>query len=400
MQTFLWLLIGLFFTGLTLNTLHYLFYAVLGRLGRADDVAPTPHPFGGFRRIAVLIPAYKEDTVILESVRANLKQDYPADRYQLIVIADQFQQHTLDALAQLASAAPVTVLPVSFEVSTVTKAINAALKTLPPTEFDVVMVSDADNHLATDFLSRVNAAFAAGWRAVQGHRVAKPANHADGSRVAVLDAVSEEINNHITRRGYRVAGLSATIIGSGMAVETRLMQEAMSNLTTIGGFDKELAMKLAIEGHKIGYLEEAYVYDEKVAKRAVFQNQRTRWIAAQYQFVADYFRPGMQSLMAGEWLSGIKLVQEMAVPKVLLLGILLLTTLVCALLGHVPTLLLAGTLLLALLMSMAVSIPRYLWQRLSLRDVGMVFALMFSFGRALLNMRKAFKSFMHTPHNA
>jgi 1,2-diacylglycerol 3-beta-glucosyltransferase len=399
MQTFLWLLTGLFFAGLTLNTLHYLFYAVLGRLGRADDVAPTLHPFGGFRRIAVLVPAYKEDAVILDSVRANLKQNYPTDRYQLIVIADQFQPHTLDALAKLAETNPVRVLPVSFAVSTVTKAINAALATISPDEFDIVMVSDADNHLAPDFLSRINAAFAAGWRAVQGHRVAKQANNSE-TRVAVLDAVSEEINNHITRRGYRVAGLSATIIGSGMAVETGLMQEAMSNLTTIGGFDKELAMKLAIDGHKIGYLEKAFVYDEKVAKRAVFENQRTRWIAAQYQFVADYFRPGMQNLLAGKWLSGIKLVQEMAVPKVLLLGILLLTTLVCAFVGYVPTLLLAISLLLLLCLSMALSIPTYLWQRLSLRDVVMVFALMVSFGKALLSMRKAFKSFMHTPHNA
>jgi 1,2-diacylglycerol 3-beta-glucosyltransferase len=396
MQTLFWLIVGLFFAGLTLNTLHYLFYAVLGRLGRADDVPPTPHPFGGFRRIAVLVPAYKEDAVILESVRANLRQDYPTDRFQLIVIADQFQPHTLDALAQIAQTAPVRVLPVSFEVSTVTKAINAALASISPAEFDIVMVSDADNHLATDFLSRVNAAFAAGWRAVQGHRVAK---NTTGS-VAVLDAVSEEINNHITRRGYRVAGLSATIIGSGMAVETGLMQEAMSNLTTVGGFDKELAMKLAIDGHKIGYLEEAFVYDEKVAKRAVFQHQRTRWIAAQYQFVADYFRPGMQNLLAGRWLSGIKLVQEMAVPKVLLLAILLLTTFVCALVGNVPTLLCSGTLLLLLGLSMALSIPAYLWQRLSLRDIGMVFALMLSFGKAAFNIRKAFKSFMHTPHNA
>lgn len=394
MQTLFWLLISLFFAGLALNTLHYLFYAVAGRLGRADDVSPAADVPS--RRIAVLMPAYREDAVILDSVRVNLQQAYPADRFRLIVIADQFQPHTLDALAQLATTAPLTVLPVSFAVSTVTKAINAALATLTPDDFDIVVVADADNHLAPDFLSRVNAAFAAGWRAVQGHRVAKNTN----SRVAVLDAVSEEINNHITRRGYRVAGLSATIIGSGMAVETGLMKAAMNDLTTIGGFDKELAMKLAMNGHRIGYLEQALIYDEKVAKRAVFEHQRTRWVAAQYQFVADYFQAGMRDLFRGRWLSGIKLVQEMALPKVLLVGILLLTTLVCALLGHVPTLLFAASLLLALGLSMALSIPAYLWQRLSVRDVSVVFALMLSFGKALLNMRKAFKSFMHTPHNA
>lgn len=367
----------------------------MGRIGRADDVTPNKAvaPLdASLNRIAVLVPAYKEDAVILDSVEANLKQDYPASRYDLIVIADSFQPHTLDALAKL----PVHVLPVSFEVSTVTKALNTALGTLSARDYDIVVVADADNHLATDFLSRVNAAFVNGWRAVQGHRVAKNTN----TRVAVLDAVSEEINNHITRKGYRAAGVSATIIGSGMAVDLGLMKAAMDNLTTIGGFDKELAMKLAVDNHKIGYLEQAYVYDEKVAKRAVFEHQRTRWIAAQWQFVADYFKPGMRNLLAGNWLSGIKLVQEMALPKVLLLGILLITTLVCLLTGNVPTILLSAGLLLALCLSMALSIPAYLWKRLSIRDLGVVFSLMISFGRALLNMRKAFKSFMHTPHNA
>ncbi|MEZ0487047.1 glycosyltransferase [Fibrella aquatica] len=394
MQTVFQLLVSLFFSFLALNTLHYLFYAFMGRLGRADDKPASPDQ--PYRRIAVLVPAYKEDAVILESVQANLKQDYPTTHYDLIVIADSFQPHTLEALAKL----PVRVLPVSFEVSTVTKALNAALGTLSTADYDIVVVADADNHLATDFLSRINTAFAQGWRAVQGHRVAKNITTSDSSRVALLDAVSEEINNHITRKGYRAAGLSATIIGSGMAVELGLMQAAMDNLTTIGGFDKELAMKLAVGGHKIGYLEKAYVYDEKVAKRAVFEQQRTRWIAAQWQFVADYFRPGMRNLLAGQWLSGIKLVQEMALPKVLLLGILLLTTFVCLFTASIATTLLFFSLLLALFLSMALSIPDYLWKRLSIRDLGVVFTLMISFGRALLNMRKAFKSFMHTPHNA
>lgn len=385
---FICLPVGLF---LALNTLHYFFYALLGRTGRADDVTPTPTAVS-VRKIAVLVPAYKEDTVILDSVRANLRQDYPKDQFDIIVIADQFQPHTLAALAEL----PVRVLPVSFAVSTVTRALCAALDSLPDNAYDLVVVADADNHLAPDFLSRVNAAFANGWWAIQGHRVAKNLD----TRVALLDAVSEEINNHITRKGYRAAGLSATIIGSGMAVDLGLMKAAMSGLTTIGGFDKELAMKLAIGGHKIGYLEQAFVYDEKVAKRAIFEQQRTRWIAAQWQFVADYFRPGMGQLFRGQWLSGLKLVQEMALPKVLLLGLLGLFFGISLLFGYAPVTFALGGSLLLFVGSLLLSIPRYLWQKLSFRDLGVVFTLMFSFLKAAVNMRRAFKSFMHTPHNA
>jgi hypothetical protein len=49
--------------------------------------------------------------------------------------------------------------------------------------------------------------------AVQGHRTAKNTNNS----WAILDAISEEINNNIFRKGHRVLGLSSAIIGSGMA---------------------------------------------------------------------------------------------------------------------------------------------------------------------------------------
>ena len=77
------------------------------------------------------------------------------------------------------------------------------------------MVLDADNLMETSFISKVNNAFNKGYMAVQGHRVAKNIN----TRFAILDAVSEEVNNMIFRKGHRVVGLSAALIGSGMAME-------------------------------------------------------------------------------------------------------------------------------------------------------------------------------------
>ena len=49
-----------------------------------------------------------------------------------------------------------------------------------------------------NFLKKINAAFAHGYVAVQGHRTAKNMN----TSWAILDAVSEEINNNIFRKGH------------------------------------------------------------------------------------------------------------------------------------------------------------------------------------------------------
>ncbi|QDK79692.1 glycosyltransferase family 2 protein [Spirosoma sp. KCTC 42546] len=379
----------LFIGIIALNVLYWVFFAIAGRLGKADDTDQPAAPLV-FRKIGVLIPAYKEDAVIVESVTENLKQTYPADRFELIVIADSFQAHTLAQLAAL----PIKVLTVSFDVSTVAKAINSALARLPIEQYDILVVSDADNHMAPDFLSRINNAFEQGWRAIQGHRVAKNIN----TSVAVLDAISEEINNHIFRKASRVLGLSSATIGSGMAFEPALMKAAMTTQYTMGGYDKELETNIVLSGFKIGYLEQAYIYDEKVAQRAVFENQRTRWIAAQWQFLKFYFWSGVRELLAGRFASGFKVIQAIILPKILLLG-LLIAGLFIGLLTSKPVLWQLPLILLLLQMvSLVLSVPTYLWKRVSVKELLLIPVLLLSFVKALLNMRKAFKRFMHTPH--
>ena len=80
---------------------------------------------------------------------------------------------------------------------------------------EIVMILDADNIMAPGCLEKVNAAFHAGL-AMQCHRTAKNKN----TPVALLDAMSEEININLFRRGPSVAGLSAAPIGPGMAFQT------------------------------------------------------------------------------------------------------------------------------------------------------------------------------------
>jgi len=387
---FLWSLLIIF---LSFNVGYLLLFAIAGRFGKADDVAPAATSSvraTTYRKIAVLIPAYKEDIVILDSVRANLRQDYPSDQFDLIVIADSLRADTLAQLAEL----PIRVVPVSFEKSTVTKAINAGLAAISTDDFAIVAVSDADNHMAPDFLIRVNAAFGQGWQVVQGHRVAK--NTLSG--IALLDAISEEINNNIFRKGARALGLSSALIGSGMAFDHVLMRAAMNGQTTTGGYDKELEMNLLLGGHRIAYLEKAIIYDEKVSNAAVFQNQRTRWIAAQWQFLSDYFWRGMAGLSQGNTEGAFKILQTLVLPRVLLLGILGLVTILSLFMGQAFFWLVPFCLLLGLISSLLLAVPAYLWKRVTVNELLLIPMLMLRFARAVFNIRKAFSSFMHTPH--
>ena len=374
---------------LTFNVLYLCVSAVAGWFTEGDDIPVKTQP-SRFRRIVVLIPAYKEDKVILDSVTANLKQQYPADRFDLLVIADSFNPQTILTLQTL----PIKVLEVSFDHSTVQKSLNQALQSIPDDAYDIVVISDADNHMAPDFLHRINLAFDAGWRAVQGHRVAKNMN----TSVAVFDAMNEEVSNHIYRMGQRALGLSAQLIGSGMAFEPAAMKRGMSQLKTMGGYDKELEISLLTEKIHIGYLEDAYIYDEKVQNLDVFERQRTRWIAAQVHFIKTYFSTGIRELLKGNRHAANAVLKFLIIPRTLLLAILFIGCILGLITGLRPVWSWAGWLLGILVFSMAISIPGYLWQKLSIKDLITFPQLVFRMMRSLLKIKTAGKSFLHTPH--
>ncbi|MEG1543738.1 MAG: glycosyltransferase family 2 protein, partial [Tannerellaceae bacterium] len=186
--------------------------------------------------MVILIPAYKEDRVIQECVNSCINQSYPHTYFDVVVISDQMKAETLQSLFLL----PVRVIQVKFENSTKAKALNFAMGQIED-PYDIALVLDADNTIAPDFLTQVNNQFAVpGVQIVQAHRTAKNLN----TNLALLDAVSEEINNSIFRQGHVNLGLSAALIGSGMAFSYGLFKEVMGTINAIGGFDRALELVL------------------------------------------------------------------------------------------------------------------------------------------------------------
>lgn len=298
-----------------LSTLYVFIFAVCALFYKPAKISSNQP----FRKIAVLIPGYKEDKVIVDVARQSCQQNYPSSYYDIIVIADSFQPDTLENLALL----PVKVVEVSFEVSTKTKALNTAMNQLS-TEYDIAVILDADNIMEPDFLNKINEAFGTGAKILQAHRIAKNTN----TPIAILDAVSEEMNNTIYRKGHRAAGLSSALIGSGMAFDYTLFKERIAEIQAVGGFDKELELTLLRDGYTIEYLDDAIVADEKVHKTEVFQNQRRRWLSAQFVYAGRFIIPGVKLLVTKGKLDFFnKVVQQLILPRLLLIGVSFLFTL-------------------------------------------------------------------------
>ena len=270
----LWLL-------LAASTLYILFFALVSVLWekRVNDITQflTGQKLAmrekEYFRYLVLYPAYNEDRVIVPAVRTFLGQYYPYEAFHVAVISDHMQPETNQTLAAL----PITLLQPVFEKSSKAKAMQYTMEHIKD-DYDYVVIMDADNVVNSDFLAQLNDSCAHGYRAIQCHRCAKNKNN----DIAVLDGVSEEINNTIFRKAHNRVGLSSALIGSGMCIDFKWFRENVFKLSTAGE-DRELEALLLKDRVFIKYEPDIHVFDEKVSNKDNFQKQRLRWMTAQIQ---------------------------------------------------------------------------------------------------------------------
>ncbi|MBL7856267.1 MAG: glycosyltransferase family 2 protein [Cyclobacteriaceae bacterium] len=366
---------------------YFFVFALAGRLYKEPALKQ-----GSKKKFVVLIPAYKEDAVIISVGKKALTQSYPQELYDVVIIADSLQPETISELRQL----PLTVIEVHFDKSTKVKSLNFAIGQITK-EYDYAIILDADNVMYSDFIERLNDHHYANRQAIQGQRVPKNKQNS----LAFLDGLSEAINNHIYRQGTTALGLSASINGSGISIDFHMLKTILSGMNSVGGFDRELELLLLAQGQKVFYLKSAKVFDEKVQVDSVFENQRKRWISSQYIYLAKYFKPGMLMLLKGDFTYfNSAILRNIQLPRLINIGLLFLFTLFFTLLPidlvipPVTWLMLGCGLIAALLLS----IPDEYYTIDLMKSIFKIPGIFFKMLLILFRLRDANKKFIHTPH--
>ena len=272
-------------------------------------------------RIVVLIPSYKQDTVIEQCVISVLSQAYPQRMFDVTVISDHQQEMTNMRLAQY----PITLLTPNFEQSTKAKSLQYAILNLPEFKiYDIALILDADNIVEQDFLAKVNDAFeTAATKAIQMHRISRNRD----TTVAILGSIFEEINNAIFRRGHINVGLSSALAGSGVAYDFAWFKTNVMKARTAGE-DKELEALLLRQEIFIDYFDDIYVYGEKKRTTAKLNQQRSRWAMEQFHNVVRNikFLPG--AIFRKQYDLADKIIQWILIPRTTMVAIIIFMSIV------------------------------------------------------------------------
>lgn len=382
----------LLFIYLSVITLYFLVTSVAGKFISQARYSHNPKKY----RFAILIPTYQEDDVIIHTAEMARAHNYPRECFDIFVGADQLQPGTLNRLRKV----PVNVIEMNFEMSSKARSLNHLLNIIPEGKYDIALILDEDNIMMPGCLEMINDAFHKGFRAVQVHRTAKNQN----TDIAVLDAISEEVNNHLFRRSQRALGFSSNTIGSGMAFEFNKLKEIYNKpgILTNPACDREVDYEIMKSNITIEYIDKAYVLDEKVAHKHTYEKQRTRWLESQFAHLKMFFssKEAVKNKTKDYW---NKLFTNLIPPRLLiLLGYAFIFVIYLVQVFFKFTILTPDPIWWLFLFILScfiifISIPTHLFSIRSAKAVFHVPSLVISMLRALLRIRPGRKEFLHTP---
>lgn len=344
-----------------------------------------------FYSYLILYPAYNEDRVIVNSVQKFLAQYYPYSCFHVVVISDHMQPETNQKLSEL----PITLLQPVFEKSSKAKAMQYAMDQIND-DYDFIVILDADNVVEPHFLEQLNEDCAKGYKAIQCHRCAKN----NDNDIAVLDGVSEEINNTIFRKAHNRIGLSSALIGSGMCFDFQWFKENVYKLTTAGE-DRELEALLLQQKVYIHYEPDIHVFDEKVSNKDNFQKQRLRWMTAQIQSLFNLLPYIPKAIMSFNLDYIDKTIQQALIPRSMLVvgtfGMSILITIFSLIFSQLWYIKWWG-LFLTICIALYIAIPHQLRKHSVFGKILSLPNLVWKMAMNLLKIDRKNADFIHTTH--
>lgn len=272
------LLLFIFFTVLYSYQLIYVFISLLGK--KKTFTAEYNHKY------AAIIAARNERVVIAQLIESIKKQKYPSESCDIYVIAD----NCTDDTAEVAEAAGATVFCRNNQ-NLVGKgyALNFGFKKLVEagrfSDYDGFFVFDADNLLDENYITEMNKVFDSGYRIVTSYRNSK---NYDTNWISAGSSLWFLREAKYINRSRMLLNSSCAVSGTGFLVSREIIEANRGWQYYLLTEDIEFSIDNVIKNEKIGYAENAMLYDEQPYTFRESWNQRIRWAKGFFQVFAAY----------------------------------------------------------------------------------------------------------------
>jgi peptidoglycan-N-acetylglucosamine deacetylase len=299
--------VSLFFVGDILMSARLILVGIFALIDRIRKRHIPEVPGGFMPQVAVLIPAYNEEKVIVRTIRSVLNSDYP--HLRVIVIddgsADRTSEVSRAAYPEEIAAGKLTVMKIPNGGKA--EALNHAVREL--TE-DFYVGIDADTVIAADAVSRLVCHFAdQEIGAVAGN--AKVGNRINlWTRWQALEYITSQ---NFERRALDLFDVVTVVPGAIGAWRTSAVLQAGGYPVNTVAEDADLTMNLLEQGYKVIYEDRALAFTEAPANARGLMRQRFRWSFGTLQAIYKHQRAFLKNKAMGLF----------ALPNILIFQILL-----------------------------------------------------------------------------
>ena len=238
-------------------------------------------------RFAIFISARNEEGVISELLDSLNKQEYPRDKYDIYVVADNCTDHT----AQVSRDNGAIVYE-RFNKEEVGKgyALNYLYTKVSSLKgrkyYDAFVVFDADNIVDPAFLKESNKMLASGkYDAFTTYRNSKNFGTNWLSAAYSIWFLHEARHLNYVRD---MIGAQCMISGTGFVITSSLMDENDGWPYYFLTEDIQFSVASTINNKRIGYCDSAMLYDEQPSTMEQSWKQRLRWAKGFYQIDGKY----------------------------------------------------------------------------------------------------------------
>ena len=259
-----------FFVGDILMSARLLLIGILAIIDRLRRPYKLAHP-GFMPRVAVLIPAYNEEKVIVRTIRSVLNSDY--ENLHVIVIDDGSKDRTCEVAreAYAAEIAAGRVQVLAKENGGKAAALNYALEQL--TE-EIYVGIDADTVIAPDAISKLIPHF-------EDPRIGAVAGNAKvGNRVNLWtrwQALEYITSQNFERRALDLFGVVMVVPGAIGAWRLAPVRAAGGYPVNTVAEDADLTMNLLEQRFKVVYEDRSLAFTEAPIDMKGLMRQRFRW---------------------------------------------------------------------------------------------------------------------------
>ncbi|MBB6633640.1 glycosyltransferase family 2 protein [Cohnella thailandensis] len=251
------------------------------------------------KSFALLVAAHNEEAVVGALVENLLKLRYPRELYDIFVICDNCSDGTAEVVRRYPGVyACERVMPNKRGKGF---AIEWMLKELwkRPKVYDAVVMFDADNLVATDFLAYMNEDLLSGYRVIQGYLDTK---NPHDSWVSAANGINYWFCNRLWQLPRHNVGLSNYLGGTGMCFDAALLKEMGWGATSLVE-DLEFTVRCIQRNVYPKFNFDARVYDEKPITFRASSRQRLRWMQGHFDVARRYMLPMLwQGIKERSWI--------------------------------------------------------------------------------------------------